>query len=78
MAADPDWSDACAVLEWLRPQYYKVLAGKQVLRVVYSGQEVFYSIANADKLAGLMRQLETECARKNGSDTGRRRAFIAG
>ena len=76
--ADPDWSDPCAVLEWLRPQYYQVAAGQQVVRVTYAGRDTQFSQANVDKLAALMAELTSACAKKQGLTTGRRRAFRAG
>lgn len=76
--ADPDWTDPCAVLTWLRPLYYKVASGGQEIRITYAGRDTQYGLSNLPQLAALMRQLETECARKSESNTGRRRAFIAG
>lgn len=76
--ADPDWTDPCAVLAWLRPQFYKVSAGMQEIRVVYAGHDTTYNAASAEKLGDLMRRLESECATKQGATTGRRRAFKFG
>jgi hypothetical protein len=75
---DPDWTDPCAVLAWLLPQYYRVLSGQQEVRIVYAGRDTTFNQTNAEQLTRLKQQLETECARKNGVSTGRRRAFIAG
>jgi gpW len=78
---DPDWSDPCAVLAWLRPRYYALAAGGQTVLVRYGEREVRYAPGNpgdADKLAALIRQLEADCAVKQGARTGRRRAFTFG
>jgi hypothetical protein len=74
--ADPDWTNPCAVLEWLRPRYYKVLAGEQTIMVVHDGSTVQYGQANRRELASLMRQLTSDCAAASGTRT--RRAFMAG
>lgn len=76
--ADPNWSDPCEVLAWLRPQAYRVQAGLQEVRIVYAGNDTTYSPANLSALLSFMRQLESECAAKQGLRTGRRRAIIAG
>jgi hypothetical protein len=78
MAADPDWTDPCAVLAWLLPQYYRVLSGQQEVRILYAGRDTTYNNVNATQLTALKQQLEAECARKNGVETGRRRAIVAG
>ena len=74
---EPDWTDPCAVLEWLRPHYYKVHAGRQTVTITHGGTTTTYSQANKSELASLFRQLQSECAAKQGSG-GRRRAFVAG
>jgi hypothetical protein len=76
--ADPDWTNPCAVLEWLRPQYYKVMAGLAEVTTQDGDTSVTYTQANKAELGSLMRQLESECAKRNGTSTGRRRAFVAG
>lgn len=76
--ADPDWSDPCAVLTWLRPQVFKIRAGLGMASVTHGDQSTTYNQANIRELGALMRELETECARKQGTTTGRRRAFRAG
>lgn len=76
--ADPDWTNACAVLEWLRPQYYRVAAGQQTVTVKHGDDSVTYSMGSVDKLAALMQQLRSECAASQGATTGRRRAFTGG
>lgn len=78
MPADPDWTDPCAVLTWLRPQYYRVAAGAAEVEIEYAGRRTKYAAANIGALASLMSQLEAECARRQGATTGRRRAIIAG
>lgn len=75
---DPDWSDPCAVLIWLRPHYYKVAAGVQEIRITYKGRDTQYGQANLQQLGMLMQQLEADCARKNGTAVGRRRAIRFG
>lgn len=74
--ADPDWTDPCAVLNWVRPQYYKVASGQQVIMVRDGESQAQFSIASIDKLDALMRRLESECAAAQGKR--RRRAFTAG
>lgn len=76
--ADPDWTDPCAVLAWLRPQYYKVAAGRQTVTTVHGDTQTTYSRSNLRELVAVMRDLEAQCAKAQGSTTGRRRAFIAG
>lgn len=76
--SDPDWTDPCAVLTWLRPQYYKVTAGLRVVTVRHGDTSTQFDAANIPQLQALMRQLEADCARSQGTTTGRRRAFTAG
>lgn len=76
--ADPDWTDPCAVLAWLRPQYYKVVAGLATVTTQHGDTTLTFGQANKDGLATLMRQLESECAKAQGLTAGRRRAFVAG
>lgn len=76
--ADPNWEDPCAVLAWLRPQYYKVVAGAAVVTLQHGDRQTTYSQANKEELGRVFRQLESECAAAQGSTTGRRRAFTAG
>lgn len=78
MAADPDWTDPCAVAAWLRPQYYALVTGGAATRIVYAGRDTTYTPANADALLALLRTKESECAAKTGAPTLRRRAFRAG
>ncbi|MEK9754325.1 MAG: hypothetical protein VW338_14110 [Rhodospirillaceae bacterium] len=77
MATDPDWTDPCAVLTWLRPQYYKVAAGVSTVSVSHDGVSVSYNQASLDKLAALMRRLESDCAVASGG-ARKRRAIVAG
>lgn len=74
--ADPDWSDPCAVATWLQPQIYKVAAGSGVVTVKHGEESVTYTQSNYQVLLGLYRNAVSECAKKNGSRTGRRRAFV--
>ena len=53
--ADPDWTDPCAVLTWLRPQYYRVAAGQQEIRIVYAGRDTQYGLSNIDQLGAVIR-----------------------
>lgn len=78
MAADPDWTDPCAVLQWLLPQYYRVLSGQAEIRIAYKGVDTTYGQANIEALKGLKVELETECAAKTGKSAGRRRAIRFG
>lgn len=75
---DPDWTDPCAVLAWLRPQYYKVKAGVAELRIVYKGRDTQYGAADIDALDRLYQQLQSDCAAKTGDSAGRRRAIRFG
>jgi hypothetical protein len=70
---DPDWGDPCAVLAWIRPQYYKVVAGAQVVTIHDGDQQVTFSQANKNDLAALIARLEADCQGRP-----RRRAIIAG
>lgn len=74
---DPDWTDPCAVLAWLRPQYYKAMAGGHVISVRHGDTQTTFDQSNLPQLASLMRQLESDCAKKQGT-SARRRAFTAG
>lgn len=76
--ADPDWTDPCAVLAWLMPQYYGVLAGGQPIRIVYAGRDTTYGQANAAAITALKLRLEHDCAVRRGLTVGRRRPIIAG
>jgi hypothetical protein len=78
MSSTPDWTDPCAVLAWLRPQYYAVASGTAEVEIDYAGRRTKYSMASITRLDALMRELESACARKQGVTTGRRRAFTAG
>lgn len=74
--ADPDWTDPCAILTWLRPQYYRVLAGAHVVQIRHGDTFTAYSETNVSQLGALMRQLEADCRAASGES--RRRAFVAG
>lgn len=74
--ADPDWTDPCAVLAWLRPQYYRVAGGLQEVKIVYGGRETQYGIASLEKLDGVIARLESQCAALEGRT--KRRAIVAG
>lgn len=74
--ADPDWEDPCAVLAWLRPQYYKVVAGSHVVQVRHGDTFTAFSDVNSTQLGNLMRQLEADCRVASGGSG--RRAFVAG
>jgi hypothetical protein len=75
--ADPDWTDPCAVTAWLAPQLYKVAAGQAVATVKHGEEMVTFSQANFQALQALYLQASSDCARKSGATTGRRRAFVA-
>jgi hypothetical protein len=76
--ADPDWNDPCAIAAWLKPQLYKVAAGQGTLQVRYGEQWISYSQSNYTALLTLYNDAVSQCAKKNGTTTGRRRAFVAG
>lgn len=65
-----DWSDPCAALAALRPQYYAVLGGSR-RRVKFDDREVEYHPGNAPELARVIARLEEECSARTGQ--GRRR-----
>jgi hypothetical protein len=75
--ADPDWDDPCAVAAWLKPQLPKIAVGQGVVSIRHGDEQTTFSNANYAALAGLYRTAVSECAKKNGSRIGRRRAFIA-
>jgi len=76
MATDPDWTDPCAILAWLRPQYYKIVAGAKVIRTQHENSSVTFSEINSKNVAAVFRQLEDACARSQGLKG--RRAIVAG
>jgi hypothetical protein len=76
--ADPDWTDPCAVLAWLTPQYYKVVSGKAVVQVRRGDVLTQYGQADVDKLNALIQRLRFDCAAKTPATKIRRRAFTAG
>lgn len=76
--ADPDWNDPCAVAAWLKPQMHKVAAGLATVEVKYGDNAVKYSVANHSALLALYNDAVSQCAKKSGTTTGRRRAFVAG
>jgi hypothetical protein len=76
--ADPDWNDPCAVAAWLKPQLHMVAAGQAVAEVKYGEQDVKYSQANYSALLTLYTDAVSQCAKKNGVPSGRRRAFVGG
>jgi hypothetical protein len=75
---DPDWNDPCAVLAWITPQYYRVVAGRGVLEIRHGDTTTSYGQANVDKLNALMQRLRFDCAAKNPHSKIRRRAITAG
>jgi hypothetical protein len=77
MAAEPDWDDPCSIATWLKPQLYAVAAGNAVVEVRSGDNRVGYSQGNYQALAALYRNAVSECAKKNGTSVGRRRAFVA-
>ncbi len=76
--ADPDWNDPCAIAAWLKPQLHMVATGQAVVQTKYNDQFVAFSQANYSALLALYNDAVSQCAKKNGTTTGRRRAFIAG
>ncbi len=76
--ADPDWTDPCAIATWLKPQLYQVAAGTAVVTVRYDNRETTFRQASYPALVALYRNVVAECARKQKSSTGRRRAFTGG
>lgn len=76
MATEPDWTDPCAVYNWLSAQYPKVIAGVSVASMTHGDTSRSFSRANSREMAALMRQKYAECQASKGK-TGRR-AIIAG
>jgi len=74
--ADPDWTDPCAVLTWLRPRYFKAMTDGGVIEVRHGDELNRYSAVNMNELRALMQQLEQQCNRAQG--LSRRRAITAG
>jgi len=74
--ADPDWDDPCAVAAWLKPQIYKVGLGSVTVSVRHGDEKVDYGPGNYQALIQLYQDAVSECAKKNGSRVGRRRAFV--
>lgn len=60
--ADPNWEDPCAVLAWLRPQYYRVAAGLQKVQIRHGDKAQAFGQADIGKLDALMARLERQCA----------------
>lgn len=75
--ADPDWTDPCAVLAWLRPQYYQVIAGGSVTVIRHGDEWTHFGPSDIKALENLMRTLENECAVAQGL-RAKRRAITAG
>ncbi len=70
--------DPCTVLQALRPAYMKLIVeGAAVAEVTFRDRSVKYHKADITGLIALVRQLESECAAKNGV-AGPRRAATAG
>lgn len=65
--AEPtNWEDPCAVLAWLRPAYYRMLAGGSEVEVRFGEEWVKYGQGNSSECASLILRLEGECAKKQG------------
>jgi hypothetical protein len=77
MAAEPDWDDPCAVASYLKPLLHAVAAGTSVVDVRSGDNRIAYGAGNYQALAALYRNAVSECAKKNGTSVGRRRAFVA-
>lgn len=75
--ADPDWDDPCAVAAWIKPQLHTVAAGTGVVDIRSGDNRISYGVGNYQSLLALYRNAVSECAKKNGSRIGRRRAFVA-
>lgn len=75
--ATPDYADPCAMLEYLRPAYYQLLAGERTVSVRFGDREVQYTSAAISDLRDEIQALEIACAEKNGTPQ-RRFAIRAG
>jgi len=76
--ADPDWTDPCAVLAWLRPQYFKAMAGLATVTLTHGDTTVTYGQANKRELQAFFRELQSQCDAAQGVKTHRRRAILGG
>jgi hypothetical protein len=63
--------DPCAALRALRPAYMEAMATGSVRRARFRDRDVEFNSNNLAEFGQLIRQLETECAEKNGRDTTR-------
>lgn len=79
---DIDYSDPCAVLEKLRPIYYKLLGGEKEEEFEFASgngqrRRVRYTAANLGELKKEITRLEAACAKKRG-ERPRRHAIVPG
>lgn len=62
-----DWTDPCGTLATLRPKFYQVVAGGTIAKVRFGDEEVTYSSSNFASFDQLIRDLEEQCAKKQGT-----------
>lgn len=70
--------DPCSALAAIRPAYYRLMAGGGEQKIEFRDRAVWYQPTQVTALGALVRQLEAECAAKNGVTIVRRRAITAG
>ncbi len=58
--------DPCAVLRVLRPAHMKLIVEGSIQRVTFRDRTVEFGKRDTADLASLIRQMESECAAKNG------------
>lgn len=68
--------DPCAALIALRPAYMETVAKGGVRTVKFRDRTVEFNATNIAEFGNLIRQLEADCAAKNGRGTAR--AIMAG
>jgi hypothetical protein len=81
MALPPDYDDACAMLEVLKPAYYSLLGGTLAQEVEFRAgngtvRRTKFTATNIAALRNEIANLETKCAAQSGKT--RRHTILAG
>jgi gpW len=63
--------DPCAALQALRPAYMQARVEGMPSRVRFRDRDVEFKGTSVEEFASLIRELERQCAEKNGRSTGR-------
>lgn len=69
--------DPCAALRALRPVYMRLVAGETEQKITFRDRDLWFHKGDVLQMKGLISQLESECAAKNGTP-GKRFAIAAG